>query len=140
MLQGELALENQLIKQLTGIGYSTVDIQSEESLLANLKTQIEKRKNTSLSDLEFEKVLNILNKGTIFERAKTLRGQQRIERDNGEDLYFYFLDKDNWNSNTFQVTNQVTMEGVYKNRYDVTLLVNGLPLIQIELKRVVLLR
>ena len=135
MVQGELALENQLIKQLTAIGYSTVDVQSEESLLANLKAQIEKRKNTSLSDLEFKKVLNILNKGTIFERAKTLRGQQRIERDNGEDLYFYFLDKDNWNSNTFQVTNQVTIEGVYKNRYDVTLLVNGLPLVQIELKR-----
>ena len=102
MVQGELALENQLIKQLTAIGYSTVDVQSEESLLANLKAQIEKRKNTSLSDLEFKKVLNILNKGTIFERAKTLRGQQRIERDNGEDLYFYFLDKDNWSSNTFQ--------------------------------------
>ena len=72
MVQGELALENQLIKQLTTIGYSSVEVQSEESLLANLKAQIEKRKNTSLSDLEFKKVLNILNKGTIFEELKHL--------------------------------------------------------------------
>ena len=135
MVQGELALENQLIKQLNTIGYSSVDIKDEVSLLANLKHQIEKRKNTSLSETEFNKILNILKKGTVFERAKTLRGEQRIERDNGDSFYFYFLDKDNWSLNTFQVTNQVTIEGTYRNRYDVTLLVNGLPLVQIELKR-----
>jgi len=135
MVQGELALENQLIKQLNSVGYSSVDIKDEASLLDNLKLQIEKRKNTSLSQTEFKKILNILNKGTVFERAKTLRGEQRIERDNGDSLYFHFLDKDSKDSNVFQVTNQVTKQGTYKNRYDVTLLINGLPLVQIELKR-----
>ena len=135
MVQGELALDNQLIKQLNSVGYSSVDVKDEASLLANLKHQIEKRKNTSLSQTEFKKILNILNKGTVFERAKTLRVEQRIERDNGDSLYFHFLDKDNKDSNVFQITNQVTKQGTYKNRYDVTLLVNGLPLVQIELKR-----
>ena len=135
MIQGELALENNLIKQLNSIGYSSVDIKGEESLLSNLKTQIEKRKNTSLSSTEFDRIINILNKGTVFERAKTLRAQHRIERDNGDSLYFDFIDKDNYSNNIFQVTNQITIDGKYQNRYDVTLLINGLPLVQIELKR-----
>ena len=135
MVQGELALENQLIKQLNSVGYESVDVKDEASLLANLKLQIEKRKNTTLSETEFNKIINILDKGTVFERAKTLRGEQHIERDNGDNFYFYFLDKESWNTNTFQVTNQITKEGAYKNRYDVTLLINGLPLVQIELKR-----
>lgn len=87
------------------------------------------------SDKEFERVLNILSKGSVFEKAKTLRAKQYIERDNGDDLYFEFLNTDFWCQNQFQVTHQVTMEGSYKNRYDVTLLINGLPLVQIELKR-----
>ena len=135
MIQGELALENNLIKQLNSIGYSSVDIKGEESLLSNLKTQIEKRKETSLSATEFDRIVNILNKGTVFERAKTLRAQHRIERDNGDSLYFDFIDKDNYSNNIFQVTNQITIDGKYQNRYDVTLLINGLPLVQIELKR-----
>lgn len=135
MIQGELGLENNLIKQLNSIGYSSVDIKEEESLLSNLKAQIEKRKETSLSSTEFDRIVNILNKGTVFERAKTLRAQHRIERDNGESFYFDFIDKDNYSNNIFQVTNQITIDGKYQNRYDVTLLINGLPLVQIELKR-----
>ena len=135
MIQGELALENNLINQLDSIGYSSVDIKGEESLLSNLKAQIEKRKETSLSSTEFDRIVNILNKGTVFERAKTLRAQHRIERDNGESFYFDFIDKDNYSNNIFQVTNQITIDGKYQNRYDVTLLINGLPLVQIELKR-----
>ena len=135
MIQGELALENNLIKQLNSIGYSSVDIKAEESLLSNLKTQIEKRKETSLSATEFDRIVNVLNKGTVFERAKTLRAQHRIERDNGDSFYFDFIDKDNYSNNIFQVTNQITIDGKYQNRYDVTLLINGLPLVQIELKR-----
>jgi len=76
-----------------------------------------------------------LSKGNVFEKAKTLREPQRIERDNGESCYFEFLQKDFWCQNQYQVTHQVTMEGKYENRYDITLLVNGLPLVQIELKR-----
>ena len=84
---------------------------------------------------EFEKVLNILSKGSVFEKAKTLREKQHIVRDNGENLYFEFIQTEHWCQNQFQVTHQIAMEGKYKNRYDVTLLINGLPLVQIELKR-----
>jgi type I restriction enzyme R subunit len=79
--------------------------------------------------------LNILSKGSVFEKAKTLRAKQHIQRDNGDNLYFEFINTDHWCQNQYQVTHQVSIEGKYKNRYDVTLLVNGLPLVQIELKR-----
>ena len=80
-------------------------------------------------------MLNILSKGTVFEKAKILREKQHITKDNGESLYFAFIEQENWCQNGFQVTNQVTVDGVYKNRYYVTLLINGLPLVQIELKQ-----
>ena len=112
-----------------------VTIQDEQALLANLKSQLEKHNNIQLTNKEFDRVLNILNKGTVFEKAKTLRAKQHIVRDNGDNLYFEFINSDFWCQNEFQVTNQITMEGTYKNRYDVTLLMNGLPLVQIELKR-----
>ena len=133
--QSELALEEQLIKQLNALGHASVDIKDEQSLLANFKSQLEKHNKVQLSDKEFKKVLNILNRGTVFERAKILRGKQQIERDNGESLYFEFINQEQWCQNEFQVTNQVTIDGKYENRYDVTLLINGLPLVQIELKR-----
>jgi len=133
--QSELALEEQLIKQLNALGHSSIDIKDEQSLLANFKTQLEQHNKVQLSDKEFKKVLNILNRGTVFERAKILRGKQQIERDNGDSLYFEFINQEHWCQNEFQVTNQVTIDGKYENRYDVTLLINGLPLVQIELKR-----
>ncbi|MEY3501597.1 MAG: hypothetical protein RL308_3270, partial [Bacteroidota bacterium] len=83
----------------------------------------------------FDRIVNMLNKGSVFEKAKTLRAKQHLVRDNGDNLYFEFINTDFWCQNEFQVTHQITMEGKYKNRYDVTLLINGLPLVQIELKR-----
>ena len=134
--QTEQILENQLIQQLSNIGYTKVSIPNEASLLANLKTQLEKHNNDiRFTAKEFERVLNILSKGSVFEKAKTLREKQHIVRDNGDNLYFEFLNTEYWCQNQYQVTQQVTIEGSYKNRYDVTLLVNGLPLVQIELKR-----
>ena len=133
--QPEQVLENQLIEQLSNQGYTKVSIPDETSLLANLKTQLEKHNNITFTAKEFERVLNILSKGSVFEKAKTLREKQHIVRDNGDNLYFEFLNTEHWCQNQYQVTNQVTIEGSYKNRYDVTLLVNGLPLVQIELKR-----
>jgi type I restriction enzyme R subunit len=133
--QPEQVLENQLIEQLSNIGYTKVSIPDEAALLANLKTQLEKHNNITFTAKEFERVLNILSKGSVFEKAKTLREKQHIVRDNGDNLYFEFLNTEHWCQNQYQVTNQVTIEGSYKNRYDVTLLVNGLPLVQIELKR-----
>ncbi len=142
-MQTEKILEEQLIAQLKKLGYQYALINSESDLIANLKAQLEKHNTAALSrtgnskftKLEFEKVLNILSKGSVFEKAKMLREKQHIERDNGENLYFEFIQVEHWCQNQFQVTNQVTMEGKYKNRYDVTLLINGLPLVQIELKR-----
>ncbi|MBV2195357.1 MAG: type I restriction endonuclease subunit R, partial [Flavobacterium sp.] len=133
--QPEQILEEQLVEQLQKLNYSLVIIRDEKELIANLKSQLEKHNNIKFSDSEFEKVLNILSKGSVFEKAKTLREKQHIVRDNGDNLYFEFIQTEHWCQNQFQVTHQVTMEGKYKNRYDVTLLINGLPLVQIELKR-----
>ncbi len=133
--QPEAILEEQLIAQLQRIGYTYTLLNSEKDLLSNLKKQLEKHNNIQFSEKEFEKVQNILSKGSVFEKAKTLREKQHIVRDNGDNLYFEFIQTEHWCQNQFQVTNQVSMEGKYKNRYDVTLLVNGLPLVQIELKR-----
>jgi len=133
--QPELILEEQLIVKLQELGYALAHIQNETGLIANLKVQLEKHNNIAFSDKEFEKVLNILSKGSVFEKAITLREKQHIVRDNGDDLYFEFINTEQWCQNQYQVTHQVSMEGKYKNRYDVTLLINGLPLVQIELKR-----
>jgi type I restriction enzyme, R subunit len=76
-----------------------------------------------------------LEKGNVFDKAKTLRDYFHLAKEDGTSFYVRFFNSDDWNQNLFQVTNQVTLEGSYKNRFDVTLLVNGLPLVQIELKR-----
>ena len=133
--QPEQILEDQLVAQLQRLGYGLVQLKDEKDLIGNLKHQLEKHNNIQFSKAEFEKVLNILSKGSVFEKAKTLRERQHIIRDNGDNLYFEFINSEHWCQNQFQVTHQITVEGTYKNRYDVTLLVNGLPLVQIELKR-----
>lgn len=133
--QPEQVLEEQLVTQLQKMGYSLITIKDEGQLIANLKTQLEKHNSITFSDSEFEKVINLLSKGSVFEKAKTLREKQHILRDNGDSLYFEFINSEHWCQNQFQVTHQISMEGKYRNRYDVTLLINGLPLVQIELKR-----
>ena len=133
--QSEAILEKNLVSQLASNGYEKVTIQDEEQLLSNLKTQIENYNNISLSDKEFSRVINHLNKGNVFDRAKILRDRMQLTKDDDTSVYIEFINQDNWEKNHFQVTNQVTMEGVYKTRYDVTILINGLPLVQMELKR-----
>ncbi len=141
--QSEQILEEQLIAQLQKLGYSYFVINSEKDLLLNLKGQLEKHNHSALSktgnaqftQTEFEKILNLLSKGSVFEKSKTLRQKQHLIRDNGDNLYFEFLNTEHWCQNQYQVTHQVSQEGTYKNRYDVTILINGLPLVQIELKR-----
>lgn len=141
--QSEQILEEQLIAQLQKLGYGYVVIKDEKDVLLNLKGQLEKHNNTALAktgnaqftQTEFERVLNLLSKGSVFEKSKTLRQKQHLVRDNGDNLYFEFLNTEHWCQNQYQVTNQVSQEGTFKNRYDVTILINGLPLVQIELKR-----
>jgi type I restriction enzyme R subunit len=135
MSQAEAELEKNLIARLTGLGYEAVTIRDEAEFLANLRTQLDKHNRVQLSNAEFEKVLNQLDKGNVFDRAKILRDRFQLTRDDGSSLYLQFLNTEEWCRNEYQVTNQFTVGGSYKNRYDVTLLVNGLPLVQIELKR-----
>jgi type I restriction enzyme R subunit len=133
--QPEQVLEDNLVAQLVTLGYGKVVIKDEKDLLANLKAQLEKHNKISLSDTEFKKVQNHLNRGNVFERAGTLRDKMQYTKDDGRSGYLEFMDIENWCQNQFQVTQQVTIAGKYQNRYDVTILVNGLPLVQIELKR-----
>ena len=133
--QSEATLEQNLIEQLIQLKYTPVTIKDDKALEANLKTQLEIHNNTTLSDQEFKRILNYLNKGSVFEKAKRLRDKFSLTCDDGTTKYIEFLNSEHWCQNEFQVTSQVSVEGVYKNRYDVTLLINGLPLVQIELKR-----
>jgi len=133
--QSEAILEENLIGQLVSLKYEKVSIKDDKQLEQNLKTQLEKHNKTTISDSEFKRVLNHLNGGSVFEKAKKLRDRYNLLRDDGTTKWINFLDSEHWCQNLFQVTNQVSVDGVYKNRYDVTLLINGFPLVQIELKR-----
>lgn len=133
--QPEQILENNLISQLEKLGYAYVTIRNEHDLVANLKTQLEKHNKCALSDKEFTQVLNFINKGNVFERSRILRDRVPYINDKGEALTVELINQIHWCKNEFQVTNQINMEGSHKNRYDVTILINGLPLVQIELKR-----
>lgn len=133
--QSEAQLEHHLIQQLVGLGYQKVVIPDGDALLVNLKSQLEVFNATVFSTKEFDTIVNHLAKGNVFEKAKTLRDRFNITRENGDHFYVRFYNSEDWTANLFQVTHQITQEGTYKNRYDVTLLVNGLPLVQIELKR-----
>ncbi len=132
--QSEQQLEDNLIAQLSMQGFEVVALKDNAALESNLKKQLEKVNDCSLSDSEFKQVLNKLEKGNIFTKAKTLRDQLDVSLDNGDSRHLTLLCND-VSKNTFQVAQQITVKGVYTNRYDVTILVNGLPLIQIELKR-----
>ena len=141
--QSEAALENGLIKTLIDNSYERVFIQEEENLKANFKVQLEKHNQKALAligraqftDKEFEKILIYLEGGTRFEKAKKLRDLYPLETEDGQRIWVEFLNQRKWCQNEFQVSNQITIEGRKKCRYDVTILVNGLPLVQIELKK-----
>ena len=131
----EAQLEEKLINQLITQGYERVSIKDEKELIENFKTQIEKFNNVTLSDSEFNKIQIHLAGGSIFEKAKKLRDRFALITDSGEIKYISFLNHENTENYIFQVANQIKLKGMYENRYDVTILVNGLPLVQIELKK-----
>ena len=142
-VQSEAALENGLIDTLQKMNYEYVHIEEEKNLSANFKKQLEKHNKKKLEELgrteftesEFEKILIYLEGGTRFEKAKKLRDLFPLELESGERLWVEFLNRTYWCQNEFQVSNQITVEGRKKCRYDVTILINGLPLVQIELRR-----
>lgn len=133
--QSEAQLERNLIQQLVGLGYALVTIADGSALVANLQQQLEVFNDTTFTAKEFDAILNHLAKGNVFEKAKMLRDRFQLTKEDGTSFYVRFFNTEDWNQNLYQVTNQISQEGSYKNRYDVTLLVNGLPLVQIELKR-----
>ncbi|WP_028856105.1 type I restriction endonuclease subunit R [Psychrilyobacter atlanticus] len=133
--QSEAALENKLIDQLVSQGYEKVCIDDEAKLQINFRKQLEIHNKIYLSDREFERVLIHLSGGSVFEKAKKIRDKFELNRDNGDIFYLEFFNQKEWCKNIFQVSNQITMVGKYKNRYDVTILINGIPMVQIELKR-----
>ena len=149
-LKTEYEVEKLFIEQLDNEqGYSYIDMANYDDVLSNFRVQfckvntkalIEAKGVAELSDSEFDKVMLRLDNHTIYESAKILREKWVLELDNGKTIYAEFLTSDT-NRNTYQVTHQVTMDKAhkddveYKNRYDVTVLINGLPLVQIELKR-----
>ncbi|HGO5301502.1 TPA: type I restriction endonuclease subunit R [Vibrio harveyi] len=132
--QSEQQLEDNLIAQLGTQGFEVIALKDNAALEANLKAQLEKVNECTLSDTEFRQVLGKLEKGNIFTKAKTLRDQLDVTLDNGDSRHLTLL-FDEASKNKFQVAQQITVKGIYTNRYDVTVLVNGLPLVQIELKR-----
>ena len=148
-VKSEYEVEAMLIEKLEDLGYQFVSMRNYDDVVANFRVQlcrlneaklIEAKGEASLSDAEFHRVMLRLNNHTIYESAKILREQWVLELDNGKSVYLEFLTNDE-SRNSYQVTHQVTMDKEhledvsYKNRYDVTILINGLPLIQIELKR-----
>jgi len=117
------------------LGYESVQIHDGDVLLSNLKSQLEAFNKTTFTQKEFVSIVNHLAKGNVFEKAKTLRDRYNLTKEDGTNFYVRFFNNEDWSLNKYQVTNQVQQHGSFLNRYDVTLLVNGLPLVQIELKR-----
>ena len=142
-IQSEAALEAGLIAALQQMDYEYVQIAEEDNLQANFKWHLVKHNHKRLSehgrteytDEEFEKILIYLEGGTRFEKAKKLRDLYPLDTSDGKRIWVEFLNRQQWCQNEFQVSNQITVEGRKKCRYDVTILINGLPLVQIELKR-----
>ena len=139
--QSEAELENEFIRLLSEQGYEYLPIHTEAELISNLRTRLEKLNDYHFTDNEWEHFFNesIANKNDDIV-AKTTKIQedhiQVLRRDTGESRNIYLIDKNNIHNNFVQVINQYVEEGGnYDNRYDVTILVNGLPLVHIELKR-----
>ena len=142
--QSEADLEQEFIRLLCELGYERLTIHKEADLIANLRTQLEKLNNYRFTDGEWKRfwdeVLANTNSG-ILEKTRLIQEDyvQVLRRDNGESKNIQLIDKKCIHNNSLQVINQYaisTEEGaVHDNRYDVTVLVNGLPLIHIELKR-----
>ena len=139
--QSEADLEKEFIKQLENQAYEYINIKKEEDLIKNLREQLEKLNNFTFTDKEWENFfkLELANPNqSIAEKTRTIQEDyiKILKREDGTSKNIYLLDKKNIHNNNLQVINQYTTdEGQRKNRYDVTILVNGLPLIHIELKR-----
>lgn len=145
----EYQVEDRFIQRLQSIGYEFVELKNYDDVLKNFRTQlckfnseklIEKKGVAELSDKEFERLLIYVDNKSVYESAKIMRDKYILQLDNGETIYLDFFTGDS-SRNIFQVSHQITMDPdhkndvAYKNRYDVTVIINGLPMVQIELKK-----
>lgn len=139
--QSEAALEQEFIRMLTEQGYDYLEIHEQDTLVKNLRTQLELLNNYKFSDSEWERFFNnniANNNDGIVEKTRKIQEDyiQVLKKDDGTSKNIHLLDKKNIHNNRLQVINQyVENSGNYNNRYDVTILVNGLPLVHVELKR-----
>ena len=142
--QSEAALEKEFIRMLTEQGYEYLTIHHEKDLIANLRTQLEKLNNYQFSESEWKRFFkdSIANQNEkIVEKTRKIQEDnvQVLIRDDGSSKNITLIDKKNIHNNFLQVINQYvlgTADGAkHDNRYDVTILVNGLPLVHVELKR-----
>lgn len=139
--QSEAELEKAFIKQLQAQAYEYIQINSEDELIDNLRKQLEKLNNIQFTNSEWKqffstKIAN--NANGIVEKTAIIQDDniQILKRDDGSEINIYLIDKSDIHNNSLQVLNQyTTTAGKYENRYDVTILVNGLPLVHVELKR-----
>ena len=118
--QSRNSTRTRLVAQLQTLGWEKIPIKNEDDLVDNLKTQLEIHNQITFSDKEFQDILTRISVGDIFDKSKRLRGTLDYQKDNGDIGYLSLVDSINWCKNEFQVTRQVEMEGIYKNRYDVT--------------------
>ena len=139
--QSEAELEKALIDQLKKQAYGYIDVHSEQELIQNLRIQLEKLNHIQFTDHEwdsfFDTVLANPSQG-IAEKTKMIQEDfiQHLQRDDGTTKNIFLIDKKNIHNNSLQVLHQYdNPDGRYDNRYDVTILVNGLPLVHIELKK-----
>ena len=139
--QSEAALENEFIRLLQGQGYEDIQVRSEAELVQNLRCQLEALNRMTFTEEEwkrfFKNNLAGANEG-IVEKTRKIQSDhvQPLQRDDGTSKNVYLLDKKNIHNNRLQVLNQYEEDqGKRNTRYDVTILVNGLPLVHVELKR-----
>lgn len=140
LIETEKQLEERLIHHLKLNGYERIVIKNEQDLLMNFRDQLNKHNcnelnGEKLSDKEFERLLTNISGKSVYSSAQILRDKHDIQRDNGKIVYVELFNTIDWCKNLFQVTNQITVVGRHDVRFDVTILINGLPLVQIELKR-----
>ncbi|MDN6266978.1 MAG: type I restriction endonuclease subunit R [Tetragenococcus koreensis] len=138
--QSEYGLEENVVKQLQDLGYERVSLRNETQLKENFRRILNERnadklEGTPISDSEFKRIMIDISDKSVFESAQILRDKYVLERDDETKVYISLMNIKKWCQNTFQVTNQVSVNDTHKSRYDVTVLINGLPLVQIELKR-----
>lgn len=138
--QSEAELEKQLIENLVSQGYERLIVHSNEELYANLRVQIQKLNHVSFSDAEWQRFLleyvDTPNDGMIEKTRKIQENHiHDFVFDDGHLQNIKIIDKKNIHNNYLQVANQVCGTGTHRNRYDVTILVNGLPLVHMELKK-----